>query len=72
MSRADEIRARAEAEIAVAELEEKLLAAKEDGEVTQELKLELREARRAHREMREGDATTAPAAVSATADVKRG
>lgn len=51
MSRAEELRA----ELAVAELEEQLVAAKEDGTLTDELKNELREARRAHRELREED-----------------
>lgn len=64
MSRADEIRARADAEIRVAELEDALLTAKADGDVPAELKLELREARRAHRELREGDAVAAPEAIT--------
>lgn len=72
MSRADEIRARAEAEIAVAELEDKLIAAKEKGKGVEALKLELRTARQAHRELREGDAAVNPATVSAAAEVKEG
>jgi hypothetical protein len=71
MSRADDIRARAEAEIRVAELEEELVAAKDSGDVTSELKLQLREARQEFRELRAGDAVAAPEAVSATADVKK-
>lgn len=70
MSRADEIRAKAEAEIAVAELEDQLLAAKESGDVPAELKLELREARRTFRELRESDAVASPATVSAAAEVQ--
>lgn len=70
MSRADDIRARAEAEIAVAELEDRLVEAKEAGDDVEDLKLELREARRAFREYREGDASVNPAAVSAAAEVK--
>lgn len=53
MSRADEIRARSEAEIAVAELEDRLIAAKEAGEDTESLKLDLRQARQSFRELRE-------------------
>lgn len=70
MSRADEIRARAEVEIRVAELEEEMVAAKESDELTQELKLELREARRTFRELR--GTVAAPEAVSATAEVREG
>ena len=49
MPTADELRA----QLAVAELEEELVAAKADGDVPTELKLKLREARRAHRELRD-------------------
>lgn len=52
MSRADELRA----ELAVAELEEQLVAAKDAGDVPTELKHELRAARQAHRELREAAA----------------
>lgn len=45
MSRADDIRAKAEAEAKVAELEDELIAAKEDDTVTAEHKHELRYAR---------------------------
>lgn len=70
MSRADDIRARAEAEIAVAELEDRLIEAKDAGEDVADLKLELREARRSFREFREGDANVNPETVSAAAEVK--
>lgn len=43
-----------EAELAVRRLEEALAAAKADGPAPRDLKLELREARRAHRLIREG------------------
>lgn len=71
MSRADELRARYEAEMAVLELEDQLLAAKNDGDVPRDLKLELREARRAFREQRAGDAAASPATIEATAAVER-
>ncbi len=41
-------------ELAMIELEEEFAAAKESGDVTPKLKADLREARRAYREMREG------------------
>lgn len=41
-------------ELAMIELEEEFTAAKESGDVTPKLKADLREARRAYREMREG------------------
>lgn len=47
-------RAALDAELAVLELEVELAAAKEYGGADMELKLRLREARRAFREMREG------------------
>jgi hypothetical protein len=56
VSRADEIRARYEDELAVAEFEDQLVAAKQDGTVTPEMKLALREARQAYRLRREGSA----------------
>lgn len=76
MSRADELRA----ELAVAELEEQLVAAKDAGDVPAELKRELRAARQAHREMREaaaaeledGDAVASPATIAVTAEVQEG
>lgn len=59
---ADELRAA----LAVAELEERLVAAKEDGTLTPELKLELREARRVYREMR-APASADPAPINVSA-----
>lgn len=52
MSQADDLRAA----LKVAELEEQLVAAKEAGDDIEDLKLELREARRAYRELREVEA----------------
>jgi len=77
MSRADDLRAGLEAELAVVELEDELLAAKEAGEVPRELKDRLREARRVFREQRsgvagDGDAVVNPAAVQASASVQEG
>lgn len=43
------------AALAVAELEEELVAAKADDSVTPELKHQLRDARREHRELREAE-----------------
>lgn len=70
MSRADEVRARYEAEIAVIELEEQLVAAKDDGSATAELKGELREARRVFREQRASEVAVSPETISAAAEVK--
>ena len=71
MSRAEEVRARYEAELAVAELEEQLLAAKDaGGDVPRELKDQLREARRVFREMRSGDAAVNPSTIEAIAEVQ--
>lgn len=53
------------AELKVAELEQALLAAKADGSVTSELKLELREARQAFRELRGATGTAAPDTINA-------
>lgn len=69
MSRAEQIRARYEAELEVAELEDELVAAKESGEVPRELKLQLREARRQFRLERAGSAQVSPATVEVTAGV---
>jgi hypothetical protein len=71
MASADELRAA----LKVAELEEQLLAAKKTKRgPSDELKLELRAARRAHREMREArpaeEGEARPAAVKATAEAK--
>lgn len=78
MTRADDIRALAEAEATVAELEDELVAAKQAGEDAEALKLDLRQARRRFRELRstqgqalaEGDAIASPATVTATAQVQ--
>jgi len=78
VGRADDLRAGLEAELAVVELEDELLAAKETGEVPRELKDRLREARRVFREQRagvpagEGDVVASPAAVEASASVQEG
>lgn len=42
------------AQLKVLELEEALVTAKDDGTLTQDLKLELRDARRLYRELRSG------------------
>jgi hypothetical protein len=69
MSRADEIRARADAEIAVAELEDQLLAAKAAGQdPPREVKDRLREARRVYRELTAGSGTANPDTVTATTE----
>lgn len=65
MGRADELRA----ELEVLDLEAQFVAAKENGEVTQEMKHELRDARRSMRERREGSDTAAPATIETTADL---
>ena len=76
MSRGDELRARQEAELAVVELEEELVALKDGGdpEALRECKLALREARQAHRQLREGDPAgdgeARPATVQAAAAVR--
>lgn len=72
MSRADDLRAKYEAELAVVELEEELLALKDadaDPATLRETKLRLREARQAHRLQREGDANATPATIDAVAAV---
>lgn len=79
MSRADELRAKHEAELAVIELEDELAAAKDSDEgASRELKERLREARRVFREQRAGepaepgDAIASPDTISATAEVQEG
>lgn len=70
MGRAEGLRARHEAELRVAELEDALADAKDsDDGPSRELKLDLREARRAFRELRAGDAAPSPGAVRAAASV---
>lgn len=72
MSRAEELRA----ELAVVELEEQLVAAKEAGDVPAELKHELRAARQTHRELRaantelDDEGVARPDTVAATAEVQ--
>lgn len=74
MARADELNA----ELRVVELEERLVRAKESGDLSdeqlRELKLQLREARRGHRELREGrgpdEGEARPDTVSASAQVE--
>lgn len=59
MSRAEDLRA----ELALLDLEDEFVAAKEDGTVTPEMKLALRDARREFRERRAGSAAVAPEAI---------
>jgi hypothetical protein len=68
MSRAEELRALHDAELAVVELEEQLVAAKdtEDGP-TRALKLELRAARERFRRLRSGEGVATPATIEAKA-----
>lgn len=70
MGRADDRRAKYEAEMAVLALEDELVAAKEAGGDTDELQARLREARQAFRATREGDAAASPDAIAATAAVQ--
>lgn len=74
MSRAEEIRARYEAELAVAELEDELVDVKASGtpDEVRDCKLRLREARRVFREQRDGSATASPETVTVTAAVQEG
>jgi hypothetical protein len=69
VGRVDEVRARYDAELALAELEDELSAAKENGEATPELKRRVREARRAFREARAGDAVASPAVIEVSTDL---
>lgn len=70
MSRADEVRDRYEAELAVAELEDEFVAAKEAGEATPEMKDRLREARREFRLRREGDAAAATSTIQTVSGIE--
>lgn len=75
MSRADDIRARAEAEARVAELEDELIAAKDTAEgPDRDLKDQLRAARQEYRELRAaedpGPGVARPDVIAATAAVK--
>lgn len=56
-----------EAELEAAKLGEQLIAAKEAGDVPTELKDQLRDARRRHRELREATGA-APGTIAVTAD----
>lgn len=66
-------RAELEAHLRVLDLEEALKAGKENGDVGRDLKLELREARRVHRTIREGgdpdEGVARPATVETGAEV---
>lgn len=72
MSRADEVRERFDAELAVIELEEELVELKESGDAAAlaDCKERLREARQAWREQRSGGAVVTPATIETTASVK--
>lgn len=72
MARADEIRARYEAELKVADLEDELVALKEAGADLRECKDRLREARQAFRLSREGDAATRSSTIQVTTMVSEG
>ncbi len=67
MSRAEEL----QAELDLLRLERELVRAKEEGTVTMDQKLELREARRAFRERRAGSSSVAPESIAVTAGVER-
>lgn len=67
MSRLDELRARFEAEARVLELEEQLIAAKEEGGDLSDLKHELRQARQEFRQSR--DTGTRPDVIETVAAV---
>lgn len=83
MSRVEELRAKYEAELALAALEDELAAAKGDPDWCTacgrrigatspdlaDLKLRVREARRAFRAERAGDAAAAPDVIEVTSDV---
>lgn len=81
MSRADDLRAGHEAEVAVVELEDELIRLKglkrPDSEKVRETKLKLREARQRFRSQRagvpaaEGDAVASPATIETTAAPER-
>jgi hypothetical protein len=71
MSRADELRARYAAELAVLDLEDELVAAKDAGdlEAIRDVKDRLRSARQSFRESRAGDGTASPATIETSATV---
>lgn len=78
-SRADELRARLEAELAVVELEDELAEAKQSGGADNELKERVRAARQAYREAHrvsvpagEGDAVAAPEPIRTKVKVQEG
>jgi len=68
VGRADELRT----ELELLELEDLFVAAKENGSLTAEMKSELREKRRAFRQLREGAAEANPAPITATSTVSTG
>jgi hypothetical protein len=73
VSRVDELRARLAGEIAVAELEDKLIAAKADPKVKPEalrdLKVRLRQARAEYRTRRAGNGTASAQTVGVSVNV---
>lgn len=73
MSRVEELRTRLAAELAVAELEDELIAAKDDGDpdALRDVKLRLRAARAEFRTHRAGSAAANPATVTASAVVEQ-
>lgn len=74
MGRAEDIRAKYEAELALAEAEDRLIDAKAKGitgEKWRVIKDELRAQRQSFREQHAGDATASPATVAAKATVKK-
>lgn len=70
MGRADEIRARMAGEIAVAEAEDALIAAKAKG-TARDKRPSAREARQAYREANPAGGTANPATIETSASVKR-
>ena len=61
---------RLEAELKLAKLEDKLVAAKEEGKLTDKLKLQVREARREFRLKYREQVAVQPGTVSATGEVQ--
>ncbi|MGH6692107.1 MAG: hypothetical protein ACREF4_15675, partial [Gammaproteobacteria bacterium] len=73
MARADEVRERLSAELAVVELEDELVELKESGAdpaALRDCKERLRAARQSWRELRAGAAVVSPATITTTASVK--
>lgn len=75
MGRADDIRAAYERDLALAEAEDELIAAKGRKNIPaddlREIKDRVRALRQAQREQRDGDASVSPAPIRATAGVKK-